>query len=164
MTIQRETDIAVRVLQHIGVYGAKSSAGIAEALGVSQTIVFKIAKALKRTGIVSVRRGREGCYGLAVPFENIRFYDVYVAIEGEMTVRHCKKGKFRCDRRGDCKVLDFLTGLQEIIIGEMRRQPIAGLVDGAFYRPRTTKSGVAAASPPAKTLRSAEQRSVMRLP
>ncbi|HKV39840.1 MAG TPA: Rrf2 family transcriptional regulator [Blastocatellia bacterium] len=73
-----------------------SVSDIAEFQGVSPTYLAKVFGRLKRAGIVRSSRGVRGGFELARPARKITFWDVAVAVEGELSVFQCHDIRNRC--------------------------------------------------------------------
>jgi len=91
--------------------------------------VIKVANQLKKHGLLSSVQGRNGGYYLGRPAHTISFYDVFVAIEGELQITQCLRGNQSCSKCDpkDCKTHKFLYSLQEKMILELSSQTIADL-------------------------------------
>ncbi|MFD1738487.1 Rrf2 family transcriptional regulator [Bacillus salitolerans] len=77
-------------------------------LGVTNTYLAKIFTQLGKAGLISTSLGSKGGISLAIPAEDITFYDVYSAING-------KGHMFQCANiRGLSRGLEVLPGMCEV--------------------------------------------------
>jgi len=121
----------MRILEHLHshTYNIHTAMSIAEATHMTYPYFIKIANQLKRHGLVSTVQGRNGGYYLGRPAHTISFYDVFLAMEGELQINQCLRGDqfcSKCDPK-DCKTRDFLYALQEKMIRELSSQTVADL-------------------------------------
>ncbi len=64
---------------------------IAEFYGVSRTYLAKVFTRLKKAGLVRSSIGANGGYELARPADQISFWDIVVAVEGEFRLFECRE-------------------------------------------------------------------------
>ena len=131
MRIQLSTDYAMRILQHLhrNKHDIHTAMSIAEATRMTYPFFIKIANQLKTHGLVSSVQGRNGGYYLGRPAHTISFYDVFLAMEGELQINRClQDDQFcsKCDPK-DCKMYEFLYSLQKKMILELSSQTVADL-------------------------------------
>lgn len=69
---------------------ARAVGDIARFQGVSETYLAKIFTKLKKAGLVRSSTGAQGGYELARPPDQISFWDVVVAIEGNLHLFECR--------------------------------------------------------------------------
>ena len=133
MKIQASTDYAIRILLHLHRNGGElhSAMSIAEAVGMTYPNFIRISNKLRKQGLVSTVQGRGGGQVLAKAAHEIRFYDVFLAVEGELQINRCLQEDRFCSRGtpDECDVHGFLRELQGKMIGAMSGQTIADLVD-----------------------------------
>jgi Rrf2 family protein len=97
--------------------GATLTAGdIAEFQGVSESYLKKIFTKLKKAGIVRSSIGSKGGYELARPADQISFWDVVVAVEGEINFFECRniRSKLLLYRNSSEKPKWLISGRCEI--------------------------------------------------
>jgi len=102
---------------------------IAEATRMTYPFFIKIANQLKTHGLLSSVQGRNGGYYLGKPAHTISFYDVFLAMEGELQINQCLRGDqfcSKCDPK-NCKTHEFLYSLQEKMILELSNRTVADL-------------------------------------
>jgi len=104
---------------------------IAEAIGITYPNFIRIADKLRKGGLVRTIQGRSGGQVLGKDAHEIRVYDVFFAIEGDLQINRCLEDDGFCSRGNpeDCEVHTFLSTLQGKMIEEMSDQTIADLAD-----------------------------------
>ena len=110
--------------------GATFAVGdIAKLQGISETYLAKVFTKLKKAGVVRSSTGANGGYELARPAEQVTFWDVVVAVEGELNLFECrniransalsryrnKKEKSACLISGPCEIHKVMMGLEKEI-------------------------------------------------
>ena len=123
LRLSRLTDYAVVALVRLGcAEGAKTSPGIAAAIGIPEPTVAKVLKALTNSGLVVSTRGAHGGYRLSRPLAAIAVADVIVAIDGPIALTSCVDGAVGCESQSLCPmagrwdpvndaIRDALTGI-----------------------------------------------------
>ena len=76
---------------------------IAKFQGVSETYLAKVFTKLKKAGLVRSSTGAKGGYELAKPTDQISFWDVVVAVEGELNLFECRNIRSNCTLYRDDK-------------------------------------------------------------
>ncbi|MCL2843373.1 MAG: Rrf2 family transcriptional regulator [Oscillospiraceae bacterium] len=100
MKIKKTTEYAILILRYIHYTPSgdmPTAQMVSEAIGITYPHVIKIADLLKKRGLISSVRGRNGGYQMMRPASKISVYDVVLAVEGELKVspnlmqgaRHC---------------------------------------------------------------------------
>ncbi|AWP24511.1 Rrf2 family transcriptional regulator [Acidiferrobacter sp. SPIII_3] len=111
---------------------------IARFQGVSETYLAKVFTKLKKAGLVRSALGAKGGYELAKPPEQITFWDVAVAVEGEVRLFECwnireksalYRGKPRPDwaRRGPCTIHQVMMEAEAQIKAALAAKTLAWL-------------------------------------
>lgn len=138
MKMQRATDHAVHILQHLhaahiaGGHEAQTAMTISQAVGITYPYFIKLAHALKKSGLIEAVQGRKGGYSLAKSAHQISVYDVLQAIEGDVMLSPTAQGEEtprkqgRRERHGWEK---FLLRVQALAVHEMKMQSIQDLGD-----------------------------------
>lgn len=112
MQLEKTTHDAVKILRYLHANpGKQKTKDIADALGISTQLVTRLMARLKRDKLVLFAIGRDGGYTLGRPAEEISFYDMLVAAEGELSISHCFKEGI-CQEDGHCKAHDYLMQMQ----------------------------------------------------
>jgi len=113
MQLEKTTHYAVRILRHLRTNSdLQRPHMIAEGIGMSPQLVTRLMAKLRKAELVTFVSGRGGGYKLGRPAEEISFYDMFVASEGEFCISHCFKEGL-CTEDGHCKAHDFLMKMQE---------------------------------------------------
>lgn len=111
---------------------------IARFQGVSETYLAKVFTRLKKAGLVRSALGAKGGYELARPPEQITFWDVAVAVEGEVHLFECwnireksalGRGKPRAEwaRRGPCAIHQVMMDAEAQIKTALAAKTLAWL-------------------------------------
>ena len=133
MKFQISTDHAVRILQHLYKHrgdGLQTAMDIVNATGISYPFCIKITNQLKAAGLVKSEQGRRGGYRLGRQGHGISFYDVVLAVEGEVHLHECLKDGNRCTygEHNNCRTHEYLATLQGKVIKELSSQSIVDLM------------------------------------
>lgn len=119
MQLEKTTHYAVRILRYLHTHpGKQSTQDIADFVGISPQLVTRLAAKLKKDKLIAFFPGRSGGYELGRPAEEISFYDMFVAAEGEFCISHCFKEGL-CTEDGHCKAHDYLMKIQESWTSDM---------------------------------------------
>jgi len=132
MKIQSATDYAIRILQylHMNKEDICAAATIAAAIGITYPRFTKIASQLKKDGLLYAEQGRKGGYRLGIPANLISVYDVFLCIEGELSLSRCFQADYIC-KQGDlshCRLRNLFGDMQTHLIEQMAQQTIEDLV------------------------------------
>jgi len=112
---------------------------IAEFQGVSATYLAKIFTRMKKAGIVRSSIGVNGGYELAKPADQITFWDVIVAVEGEFRLFECRNirekiaiYKDSCpspdwESKGPCTIHKVMMDVEDQIRNSLQKKNIAWL-------------------------------------
>lgn len=111
---------------------------IARFQGVSETYLAKVFTKLKKAGLVRSALGAKGGYELARPPEQITFWDVAVAVEGEVRLFECWnirekdalcRGKPRPDwaKRGPCTIHQVMMDAEAQVKAALGTKTLAWL-------------------------------------
>ncbi len=111
---------------------------IARFQGVSETYLAKIFTKLKKAGLVRATLGAKGGYELAKGAERITFWDVAVAVEGEVRLFECwaireqsaiYRGKPKPDwgKRGPCTIHRVMMDVEAHIKAALEAKTLAWL-------------------------------------
>jgi len=104
---------------------------ISAATGMTYPFFIKIANLLKKKELIKAVQGRKGGYKLGRPAHKISFYEVFLAIEGEMQINRCFQSEDEPCTNGhkeDCKVHKFLRHVQEnVLVKSMQEKTISEL-------------------------------------
>lgn len=92
-----------------------STKEIAEKIGGSRHHLAKVVGRLSQSGLVVSMSGPKGGVQLAKPPDEIRYIDIFQAIEGPISETNCFLGRFTC-RRGLCVFED----IRDEIFGKLK--------------------------------------------
>jgi len=133
MQLQITTSHAIRILQHL--HRSEeicTMQSIAKAVGITAPQCTRIMARLKRDMVVR-SPGRGGGYRLKRPAEEISFYDVFLAVEGELYISPYLNLRRAGGEETACRKTEgFLEMLQGNIIEDMLGVSIADLVGGGI--------------------------------
>lgn len=126
MIISRELDYAFRILRQLHKNEIVTAAEIDERENVTIDFARKILRKLNKAGMVSILRGPQGGYRLAVSLENITMWDVKMAIDSESPVNKCMSGDYVCDGScgSQCSVHRECRRIEEVLRVEMARKSV----------------------------------------
>ena len=114
---------------------------IAKFQGISATYLAKVFTKLKKAGLVRSSTGAKGGYELAKPADQISFWDVVVAVEGELNLFECKnirsnsalyqneKEKPRWLVSGPCEIHKVMMDVEEQIKAALKVKTMAWLAE-----------------------------------
>jgi len=121
--VQAYSDYAVQILLHLHAYQGEqqSSTTIAEAVGMTYRTFTRLAFLMKHRGLLVSVQGRGGGYMLGRPADEISFYDVFTAVEGEPWInQYLRESRQRTNsEKTRSKVGVFLHTIQDRVITEM---------------------------------------------
>ena len=94
---------------------------------------YKILKKLQNAGIVEGYRGVHGGYALKRDPADLTLYDIYSAIDSDMSIIECLNGKCECTRNGQdgvpCYAHDELKEIQGQLWAMLRRKSMKDLFE-----------------------------------
>jgi Rrf2 family protein len=105
-SVSTQVRYALRALLYIAEHSDESPVPlnqIAENEDISKKYLENIFTLLKRGGLVGSSRGPVGGYSLAVSPENLRLYDIVLAVDGRPRVVDCVDDPEACARRAICE-------------------------------------------------------------
>jgi Rrf2 family protein len=108
--------IAVKHLATRGVDAAQSASDIAEAYGISSTLLAKVLQKLARGGLVIAQHGSTGGYRLARHPSEISALDVISAVDGPVFITSCITSHGECYQSPTCTVREPLRRVNESIM------------------------------------------------
>ena len=104
MKLSRQEEIALlftsELARHKDAYVSLSD--VADMHGISPLFLKKIARMLKKQGLVSSREGQHGGYVLAKSKEEISAWDIMQAVAGKSSDTGEAKGNFKCPLQSSC--------------------------------------------------------------
>ena len=97
-----------------------------EVLGVSEAHLAKVFQRLSHESLVRSVRGPRGGFELAKDKDSISLYDIYIAVEGELSVDTCLLGRKTCPF-GNCIFSDFPKRLTDDFIAYLKGTTLVSL-------------------------------------
>lgn len=136
--INREFDYAVRICAFLaGRIDAKfTSSEISHLTAVSPSFTKKIIHGLRKAGILSAQKGRNGGIYLAKPPESIDLYHLLASINFKFNLNECTVTPTICPFSDKCKIHNFFADTEEMLIKRFKGKTIA---DIAFNHATFTK-------------------------
>lgn len=133
MFITRESDYAMRVVRALMGETRLSVSDICEREAITAPFAYKILKKLQNAGIVQGYRGVHGGYALKKDPAELTLYDIYSAIDSDMSIIECLNGRCECARNGQngvpCYAHDELKDIQDELWTLLRRKSIKELFE-----------------------------------
>lgn len=131
MLITREVDYGIRIVRNLSVDEYKSIVDIAEKEHITKTIAHKLARILNKEGIIKSKRGIDGGYALNISLDELRLYDIYVALIDKPAINECLLDSYICpiNKEKGCGVHQELRRIQNILFDEFKRTPISKMID-----------------------------------
>ena len=131
MFITRESDYAMRVVRALIGETRLSVSDICEREAITAPFAYKILKKLQNAGIVKGYRGVRGGYALKKDPAELTLYDIYTAIDSDMSIIECLNGRCECTRNGQdgipCYAHDELKDIQNELWAMLRRKSMEDL-------------------------------------
>ena len=131
MFITRESDYAMRVVRALIGETRLSVSDICEREAITAPFAYKILKKLQNAGIVKGYRGVHGAYALKKDPAELTLYDIYTAIDSDMSIIECLNGRCECTRNGQdgipCYAHDELKDIQNELWAMLRRKSMEDL-------------------------------------
>ena len=133
MFISRESDYAMRVVRALMGETRLSVSDICEREAITAPFAYKILKKLQNAGIVQGYRGVHGGYALKKDPAELTLYDIYSAIDSDMSIIECLNGRCECARNGQngvpCYAHDELKDIRDELWTMLRRKSIKELFE-----------------------------------
>ena len=131
MFITRESDYAMRVVRALIGETRLSVSDICEREAITAPFAYTILKKLQNAGIVKGYRGVHGGYALKKDPAELTLYDIYTAIDSDMSIIECLNGRCECTRNGQdgipCYAHDELKDIQNELWAMLRRKSMEDL-------------------------------------
>ena len=131
MFITRESDYAMRVVRALMGETRLSVSDICGREAITAPFAYKILKKLQNAGIVQGYRGVHGGYALKKDPAELTLYDIYTAIDSDMSIIECLNGRCECVINGQngvpCHAHDELKNIQDELWTMLRRKSMQDL-------------------------------------
>ena len=119
LKLSKKADYGLIAVKHLATRtsnGACSASDIAEAYGISATLLAKVLQRLAKRGLVTARHGSSGGYRLAREPGRITALEVISAIDGPLSITACVTHRGPCDQTSTCTVREPLRRINESIL------------------------------------------------
>lgn len=127
MKITRATEYACRALRFLNTQVEDrcfSIQEIAEAEQVPVQFLAKVMQSLTQAGIVRSTCGKCGGYKIRKNSSDITLADVFVAVEGPVSLNPCLDADAPCSLRPICRVHDVWQELQDAMLGVLNKYTV----------------------------------------
>lgn len=116
MEVKRRTDYAIRMMVRLAMQdeGPMSVTKLAEADDVPYQFARAIQRDLSEAGLIKMKRGVHGGAVLSRPANEISFYDIFLATQGEPHSALCARDTSWCHRQPNCGVHPTWIEFEEI--------------------------------------------------
>jgi FeS assembly SUF system regulator len=128
LKLSKKADYGLIALKHLAMHGregAASASDIAEAYGISITLMAKVLQKLARSGLVAARHGSSGGYTLAREASQITALDAITAIDGPLFITSCVTHRGECGQLSTCTVREPLRLVNDSILEVLNRVTIS---------------------------------------
>jgi Rrf2 family protein len=132
MQITRQSEYAIRTMLELarapkGEY--VSTRLISEKQDIPEDFLKKTLKLLVVAGLVTTQRGASGGVTLARNPKDINLADIISAVEGNIALNVCLMPGYECPNRPGCPVSRSFARAQEAMLGELRKESLADMVE-----------------------------------
>jgi len=130
----RTCQLAMRVMERVAAAEEKSpdawvpQAALARELRVSAPSVAQIVFRLRRTGLLTARRGPSGGVGLSRAPDKIRVSEVVNAIDGGGLAGRCVLGFSECTSEAPCPAHPVWSAVRPVLERELEQRSLLDLV------------------------------------
>ena len=134
LKLSKKADYGLIALRHLAVHydgGSFSASDIAEAYGISSTLMAKILQKLAREGLVVARHGSTGGYQLNRHPSNITILEAIRAVEGPLFITSCVTSHGECSQSIKCTIRQPLRRINESILDVLRKVTISQMAEDA---------------------------------
>jgi Rrf2 family protein len=132
LKLSKKADYGLIALKHLAMHArerAASASDIAEAYGISATLMAKVLQKLARNGLVAARHGSSGGYTLAREASRITALDVITAIDGPLFITSCVTHRGDCGQLSTCTVREPLRRVNDSILEVLNKVTISQMAD-----------------------------------
>lgn len=132
LKLSKKADYGLIALKHLAMHvreRAASAGDIAEAYGISATLMAKVLQKLARNGLVAARHGSSGGYTLAREASRITALDVITAIDGPLFITSCVTHRGDCGQLSTCTVREPLRRVNDSILEVLNKVTISQMAD-----------------------------------
>jgi FeS assembly SUF system regulator len=134
LKLSKKADYGLIALKYLAMEksGRSSSAtDIAEAYGMSTTLMAKVLQKLAKFGLVAAHHGSSGGYTLARHPSMITALEAIRAIEGPLFITSCVTSHGECDLSMTCSIREPLRRVNDSILEVLSKVTISQMTDEA---------------------------------
>ena len=117
------------IARHRPVGEPVATRGIAESGGIPYALLAKIIVQLRRAGLVTALRGKQGGVSLARPPERITIRDVVEAIDGNSLFEDCPLYLEPCQCRRECSLHPLWKPARDAVVSFLEQSTIADVAE-----------------------------------
>jgi len=134
LKLSKKSDYALIAVRHLATRRSShacSASDIAEAYGISATLLAKVLQRLAKHGLVTARHGSSGGYQLSRPAKEITALEVISAVDGPLMITSCITNHGACDQTSTCTVREPLRRVNDSILQVLRAVTISQMSEDA---------------------------------
>lgn len=123
--VSRQVDYATQLVQRLAELKEKETLSLrvfSNESNISFLFLQKIARALKKAGIVDSTKGSRGGYFLCADMRNVSLKTIFEAIEGPYGVVDCAKGN--CSKASGCTTKNIWLEINNDIMQKLEQTPV----------------------------------------
>jgi FeS assembly SUF system regulator len=132
LRLSKKADYGLIAVKHLAAHGvddACSASEIAEACGISSTLMAKVLQRLAKVGLIVSRHGSGGGYQLARNPKDISAFEVINAIDGPLAITSCVTTHGECVQATTCSVRAPLRRVNDSILQILKAVTISQMSD-----------------------------------
>jgi FeS assembly SUF system regulator len=131
--LSKKADYGLIAVKHLALHcqGAHTCSAneIAEAYGISVTLMAKVLQRLARQNLVAAKHGSSGGYQLSKDPAQINALEVISAIDGPVLITSCVTSHGNCDATQKCSVREPLRRVNESILQVLKTVTISQMCE-----------------------------------
>ena len=131
MKITNATDYAIRAIIYMAQNKEKKSfmrSELSRECGIPDSFLGKILQALKKSEILKSTRGKFGGFSISKNLEDITFYDVITAVEGNIYINECLNDDEICNKTKECTIKSALNEINKDLVENLKNYNIQNLI------------------------------------
>lgn len=128
MKVSTRTHYGLSAMSYLACHhgqGPVSVRAMAEAQGLPIKYLEQVCAVLKAAGLIRATRGAGGGYALTRPPAEIRLWDLYEVLEGELAPVECLHDPQVCTNRGECPTRGMWLQMTEAMKQVLQQQSLA---------------------------------------
>ena len=131
--LSKKADYGLIAVKHLALHGQESDTcsanQIAEAYGISVTLMAKVLQKLARQNLVAAKHGSSGGYQLSKDPAKISALEVISAIDGPVLITSCVTSHGNCDATAKCSVREPLRRVNDSILQVLKTVTISQMCE-----------------------------------